>query len=70
MENARLGALRTVSSNPQGVKATVNEQVDRWQQGKDSFTTSLSNRRNPEQGAVSLHPRIGIGLPMSNIFAT
>ncbi|KAG7096918.1 hypothetical protein E1B28_004321 [Marasmius oreades] len=41
MEVDRIGALRTVISRPQGVWATVGEQI----------------------------PRIGIGLPMSNIFA-
>jgi hypothetical protein len=57
MENSRLGALRTVSSRPGGVMATVGEQVE---QAED-----------PEKGAgVAAHPRIGIGLPMSNIFAT
>ncbi|KAJ7179112.1 hypothetical protein C8R46DRAFT_1072493 [Mycena filopes] len=69
LQNSRIGALRTVSSSPHGMRATVDEQVDRWQQ-------NLAN--DPEGNCVDLetdagvapHPRIGIGLPMSNIFAT
>lgn len=62
MNDDRLGALRTASSR--GVKATVAEQVgdevERSQEGKD-----------PEREAgIALHQRIGLGLPMSNIFAT
>jgi len=62
MDDDRLGALRTASSR--GVKATVAEQVGdetkRSQEGKD-----------PESEAgIGPHQRIGLGLPMSNIFAT
>jgi len=62
MDDDRLGALRTASSR--GVKATVAEQVgeevEHSQEGKD-----------PERGAgIAPHQRIGLGLPMSNIFAT
>lgn len=62
MDDDRLGALRTASSR--GVKATVAEQVgeevERSQEGKD-----------PERGAgIAPHQRIGLGLPMSNMFAT
>jgi pyruvate dehydrogenase kinase 2/3/4 len=73
LEGERLGALRTVSSSPEGVKATVGEQVGRWQstllsQVEDNIKRS-SNDPELEAG-VGPHPRIGIGLPMSNIFAT
>ncbi|KAF8621614.1 hypothetical protein AX15_007634 [Amanita polypyramis BW_CC] len=70
MEDARLGALRTMSSSPEGVKATIDEQVGRWQKsGGQSEASSRST--DPEQKAgISPHPRLGIGLPMSNIFAT
>jgi pyruvate dehydrogenase kinase 2/3/4 len=58
MEHSRLGALRTVSSDPRGVKATVEEQVEPFSEC-------------PEKGVgMAASPRIGIGLPMSNIFAT
>lgn len=62
LEDERLGALRTVSSSPKGVKATVDEQVNAWQQDVEN---------TPEQKVgVGPHPRLGIGLPMSNIYAT
>ena len=62
MDNDRLGALRTASSR--GVKATVAEQVggkiERSQEGND-----------PEgEAGIAPHQPIGLGLPMSNIFAT
>jgi len=63
MDNRRLGALRTISSSQTGMVATVEEQVKRWETEAD--------REDPQQEAgVTPHPRIGIGLPMSNIFAT
>ena len=66
MEDARLGALRTVSSSRRGVKATVDEQVDEWHQEAELDQSA----NTPEQRAgMSSYPRIGIGLPMSNIFA-
>ncbi|KAG6831603.1 hypothetical protein H0H92_009076 [Tricholoma furcatifolium] len=73
LEDSRIGALRTVSSSTQGIRATVGEQVGRWQKGiteevKDAIPSAS---RNPEDEAgVGPHSRIGIGLPMSNIFAT
>ncbi|KAF8640139.1 hypothetical protein AX17_001375 [Amanita inopinata Kibby_2008] len=73
MERSRLGALRTISCNPKGMKATVDEQVGRWQSpsisGPQNSEACAADR--PEQAVrMGLHPRIGIGLPMSNIFAT
>lgn len=68
MEVSRLGALRTVSSSEQGIRATVGEQVDRWQQTKDHVEPDTNGPE--EEAGVGPHPRIGIGLPMSNIFAT
>ncbi|VDC03594.1 unnamed protein product [Peniophora sp. CBMAI 1063] len=64
LENERLGYLRTASASPSGMVATVEEVVDRWQ--KD-----VRSRSDPELDAgVGHHPRLGIGLPMSNIFAS
>lgn len=57
MDDDRLGALRTASSR--GVKATVAEQVGSRQ----------ANDPETEAG-IAPHQRIGLGLPMSNIFAT
>lgn len=65
MENSRLGALRSISSSNYGMRATVAEQLRRWQQPLPADVD------DPEKDAgVGPHPRIGIGLPMSNIFAT
>ncbi|KAI0660970.1 alpha-ketoacid dehydrogenase kinase N-terminal domain-containing protein [Cubamyces menziesii] len=61
LADARLGALRTLSSSQQGMTATVSEQIGKWQRDSDGDA--------PAQG-VNPHPRIGIGLPMSNIYAT
>jgi hypothetical protein len=58
MDRSRLGALRTVSSHPRGVMATVGEQ------------TQLQPNSPAESAEIAAPPRIGIGLPMSNIFAT
>lgn len=73
LEDERLGALRTVSSSPEGVRATVGEQVGRWQNNMlnqvERDVDCSSNGPELEAG-VGPHPRIGIGLPMSNIFAT
>jgi pyruvate dehydrogenase kinase 2/3/4 len=73
LEDSRLGALRTFSSSPQGITATVGEQVGRWQtytlHQMENAIKSSSNHPEKDAG-VGPHPRIGIGLPMSNIFAT
>ncbi|KAJ3997006.1 alpha-ketoacid dehydrogenase kinase [Lentinula boryana] len=60
MEHSRLLSLRTASSYHRGIWATVNEQVENWKRLPD-----------PEkEDGVERHARMGIGLPMSNIFAT
>jgi len=65
LDIARLGALRSASSR--GIKATVAEQLDHWPSREND---NLSGE-NPERDAgIGPHPRIGLGLPMSNIFAT
>ncbi|KAL0574533.1 putative protein kinase [Marasmius crinis-equi] len=61
METDRIGALRTASTRPQGIWGTVNEQIQAWEEFGSPDTA-----KDPEIGN---HPRIGIGLPMSNIFA-
>jgi pyruvate dehydrogenase kinase 2/3/4 len=73
LEDERLGALRTVSSSPEGVRATIGEQVGRWQNTLlNQVERNIKCSPNgPElEAGVGPHPRIGIGLPMSNIFAT
>ncbi|TFK55739.1 alpha-ketoacid dehydrogenase kinase N-terminal domain-containing protein [Heliocybe sulcata] len=76
MDTSRIGALRTVSSSKQGMKATVTEQMQWWKRRqRDSApnlrvdTPAVAEDIETEAG-VAPHPRIGIGLPMSNIFAT
>lgn len=61
LEDARLGALRTVSSSTRGMTATVSEQVGGLQ--PDAHGEITSDYASP-------NPRIGMGLPMSNIYAT
>ncbi|PAV20924.1 alpha-ketoacid dehydrogenase kinase [Pyrrhoderma noxium] len=64
LESSRIGALKSASSRPQGMKATVGEQVTAWEKER-------KNEETPESKAgVGRHTRMGIGLPMSNIFAT
>ncbi|KAG5350174.1 hypothetical protein C0989_012382 [Termitomyces sp. Mn162] len=71
LEDSRIGALRTFSSSPQGIRATVGEQVNRWQKDILSKAENEVKSYDPEKEAgVGSHFRIGIGLPMSNIFAT
>lgn len=65
LEDSRLGALRTVSSSEHGLRATVDEQIGNWQKER---TQDLA----PATVTVEqiLQPSIGIGLPMSYIYAT
>ena len=71
LDNARLEGLRTVSSSPDGMRATVDEQVGSWKD-TDPVSSPQELHSNPpeKKGFVESRPRIGIGLPMSNIFAT
>ncbi|KAF4619902.1 hypothetical protein D9613_005053 [Agrocybe pediades] len=62
LEDERLGALRSASSSEHGLKATVDEQIGSWEK-----TLSKESWKIAEQNFQS---RIGIGLPMSNIYAT
>lgn len=59
LEDSRLGGLRNASSSPLGIRATIDEQLGRWQ-----------DREVQKQAGIAPHQRIGIGLPMSNIYAT
>ncbi|RDX55627.1 alpha-ketoacid dehydrogenase kinase N-terminal domain-containing protein [Lentinus brumalis] len=61
LADSRLNALRTVSTSSRGMRATVSEQVGNWQ---------ADTKDNIPADSVDPHPRIGIGLPMSNIYAT
>jgi pyruvate dehydrogenase kinase 2/3/4 len=68
LDDSRLHGLRLVSSSPSGMKATVDEQI-----GKKSDDISQSpalHSNKPGTSTAVPGPEIGIGLPMSNIFAT
>ena len=63
-DHVRMGALRSLSSRPEGLRATVEEQLARWEEENKW-------KDDPEKKVgVGAHARLGIGLPMSNIFAT
>ncbi|KAL1685705.1 branched-chain alpha-ketoacid dehydrogenase kinase [Schizophyllum commune] len=69
LESSRIGALRELGSSPQGVWATTREQ--RGETGEDVEDEGVDAADDPERrGGIAPHPRIGIGLPMSKIFAT
>jgi hypothetical protein len=67
MDVSRLGALRSASASETGVRGTIGEQLGRWQQARELYSTNSVI----DDAAVQqiLHPRIGIGLPMSYIYA-
>lgn len=63
LEDSRLGALRTASRSEHGLQATVDEQIGSWQKAREQEVLDFKDLQ-------IMHPRIGIGLPMSYIFAT
>jgi pyruvate dehydrogenase kinase 2/3/4 len=70
MDDSRIDALRSASSSPHGFKGTLDQRVEMWQ-GKRQGEDSVARELDPEtQVGVGSHPRMGIGLPLSNIFAT
>jgi hypothetical protein len=51
--------------------ATVNEQVGNWKEPKqDEPSIPPRPEGSKDNLGLAAHPRIGIGLPMSNIFST
>ncbi|KAA1471681.1 alpha-ketoacid dehydrogenase kinase [Dentipellis sp. KUC8613] len=68
MDDQRLGTLRSVSEDPKGVKATVEEQIARWEQERRVLSTTVQDQES--EASVGPYPRLGIGLPMCNIYAT
>jgi hypothetical protein len=64
MDDSRLGALRTASASKSGLRGTIDEQLGRWQRARELY--SIKSGAAVQQ---ILHPRIGIGLPMSYIYA-
>lgn len=66
VEDVRIGALRHAISSSKGIKGTVGEQMAETSPG-----LFLDVSREVREHVVSSEtpPRIGIGLPMSNIYA-
>ncbi|KAI0268690.1 alpha-ketoacid dehydrogenase kinase [Gloeopeniophorella convolvens] len=70
LESERLGPLRSASASPTGMRATVDELVGRWQDEWRQREDEAPLKNDPElESGVGHHPRLGIGLAMSNIFA-
>lgn len=65
LEDSRIGALRSASQSQEGLRATIAEQLGSWEKARKQEIVY-----SPTSPSQVLHPRIGIGLPMSNIFAT
>jgi len=69
LEQDHLGPLRTICASPTGMRATVEELVQRW---KDEWPrsedgTAQQNGADRKSGPVH-RPRLGIGLALCNIF--
>jgi len=70
LEQDNLGLLRTASASPAGMRATVEELVSRWKDEWRQHGSGTPLKNDPElRSGVGPHPRLGIGLAMSNIFA-
>lgn len=64
MESSRLQSLRDVVEKEGGIHATIEEQVQRWQRHAE-----VKREESSKNARQDIHPRIGLGLPMSNVFA-
>jgi hypothetical protein len=70
LEKDNLSPLRTASASSTGMRATVEELVSRWQDEWRRGEDGTPLKKDPEpKSDVGRHPRLGIGLAMSNIFA-
>ena len=69
LDDSRLGALRDASESTEGLRATVAEQLEK-KRTRRPVPLSGDNQPDPAQRVgADAHARIGIGLPMSNIYA-
>ena len=69
LDDSRLGALRDASQSTEGLMATVAEQLGK-KRTRRPVPSSGDDRPVPAQRVgAEVHGRIGIGLPMSNIYA-
>jgi len=65
MSTSRLDSLRTLTeTSGEGVSATIDEQVQRWKRH-----AAIKSEEATENARHDIHPRLGLGLPMSNVFA-
>ncbi|KZW04069.1 alpha-ketoacid dehydrogenase kinase [Exidia glandulosa HHB12029] len=64
MASTRLQSLRDVVEYQGGVNATIEEQVQRWKR-----LAEIKSEEASKNWRQDIHPRIGLGLPMSNVFA-
>ncbi len=70
LEQDRLGPLRTACASPTGMRATVEELVQRWKDEWPRREDGTSTENDPGLKSEAVHrPRLGIGLAMCNIFA-
>lgn len=70
LEQDNLGTLRTVCASPTGMRATVEELVQRWKDEWPRVENETVLQNNSERKSGSVHrPRLGIGLALCNIFA-
>ena len=70
LEQDYLGPLRSASASPTGMRATVDELASRWKDEWRQREGGTTLKNDPElNSGVGRHPRLGIGLAMSNIFA-
>ena len=69
LDDSRLGALRDASQSTEGLMATVAEQLGK-KRPRRPVPCSGDDQPDPAQRVgADVHARIGIGLPMSNIYA-
>ena len=69
LDDSRLGALRDASKSTEGLMATVAEQLGK-KRTRRPVPSSGDDRPDPAlRVGAEVHGRIGIGLPMSNIYA-
>jgi pyruvate dehydrogenase kinase 2/3/4 len=66
MDDMWLSVLHSASLR--GIKATVAEQIYSWQ--AEQSNVNLNNKDPEREAGIVPYARIGLGLPMSNIFTT
>ena len=69
LNDSRLGALRDASQSTDGLMATVAEQLEKKRTRRPVPLSGDSELGPVQRGGADVHSRIGIGLPMSNIYA-